>query len=369
MGITFINRRLKRLVINHFEKSGEENIERYYARISSENTKFYDFLTTAAPTLCSNAVTFLSAKQVSDSDTVTPLLPPDQYFNMDLQNENLGSVDFQDASDSRSIYKYLSSQPKSANRKRSFVYGALYKNLMGNDFALIDCRGKGRLEIKVEIEGQRKNSIVTLMDASGSTDMLPHIVSLGKSLGNKGNSRKNVGDFGEMWGLGYRNKKTREVYVISNDLLVKKAMTNVCESVVKDLGLQFHNTFESIRQAESVSVQCPPLLEMGGMNGPGSCIMISKNLGNSAHLDYNDASMSLAVWVEERVGGATNWFFVMPNLRLNDKLGVVIQLFHGCVISWDGQLIKHCTSVTSTGDSNNVYGCMFGSCRSPKRGK
>ena len=174
------------------------------------------------------------------------------------------------------IYKYLSCQPKSANRKRSFVYGALYKNLMGNDFALIDCRGKGRLEIKVEIEGQRKKSIVTLMDASGSTDMLPHIVSLGKSLGNKGNSRKNVGDFGEMWGLGYRNKKTREVYVISNDLSVKKAMTNVCESVVKDLGLQFHNTFESIRQAESVGVQCSPLLEMGGMNGPKEHSLSSK---------------------------------------------------------------------------------------------
>ena len=35
----------------------------------------------------------------------------------------------------------------------------------------------------------------------------------------------------------------------------------------------------------------------------------------------------------------------------------------GAAISWDGKLIKHCTSITNTGESNNVYGCMFGSCR------
>jgi hypothetical protein len=272
-------------------------------------------------------------------------------------------VEFNDSKESRSIYHYLSHQPKSSRRKRSFVYGALYKNLIGKNFAVIDCRGKGRIEINVEVEGSNEPTTITVVDCSDCAVMNDSVVSLGRSLGKSGNSRKNAGDVGEMWGLGYRNKATKEMYVKSKELLVKNAMTDVCESVAKDLGERFPETLESIRQAEAIGPKCPPLSEMGGSNGPGSCIMISKNLGNSVHFDYNDASMSLGVWVEERIGGASNWYFVMPNIRLNGKLGVVIRLFHGCVISWDGRLIKHCTSVTETGESNNVYGCMFGSCR------
>ena len=166
-----------------------------------------------------------------------------------------------------------------------------------------------------------------------------------------------------MWGLGYRNKANREVYKKTTDDIVKKAMPPVCENAVAVFGKRMPRCLGSIREAESKGTWCPPLSEMGGANGPGSSIMISKNLGNSAHYDFRDMSMSVSVWVEERKDTATNWYFIMPNVRLNGKLGVVIQLFHGCVISWNGRLIKHCTSVTSTGGDNNVYGCMFGSCR------
>jgi hypothetical protein len=201
------------------------------------------------------------------------------------------------------------------------------------------------------------------MNVCNCKDLLEAVVHLGKSLGKRGNARKGVGDVGEMWGLGYRSKGRRQKYVKNDEPAVKEAMRSVCDNVARDLRGRFPMAWQSIVRAEQDGTNCPSLPEMGGEKGPGSCIMISKNLGNSAHFDYRDRSLSLAVWVEEMVGCASNWFFILPNVRLNGKLGVAIQLFHGAAISWDGKLIKHCTSITETGEDNNVYGCMFGSCR------
>jgi hypothetical protein len=93
-------------------------IEQFYAKISSEKTKFYDFVaSSAAPTFSSETVTVLSAVQVLDSDISSPLLPPDYYRNRDLQPETMDPVEFNDAKESRSIYHYLSDQPKSSRRK------------------------------------------------------------------------------------------------------------------------------------------------------------------------------------------------------------------------------------------------------------
>jgi hypothetical protein len=114
-------------VIDRFAASSESSIERYYARISGENSTFYDFIATMAPSSTLGMVTTLEAIQVDDSDKLTPLLPPDYYCNRDLQSETMGPVEFQDRNESMSIYQYLLKQPKSVRRKRSFVYGALWK--------------------------------------------------------------------------------------------------------------------------------------------------------------------------------------------------------------------------------------------------
>jgi len=39
---------------------------------------------------------------------------------------------------------------------------------------------------------------------------------------------------------------------------------------------------------------------------------------------------------------------------------VVIKIRHGTAISWDGRIIRHCTSVTQTGEQNFVFGFFFG---------
>jgi hypothetical protein len=126
---------------------------------------------------------------------------------------------------------------------------------------------------------------------------------------------------------------------------------------MKYMGEVFAEAIDSIQTAEKNS--SPPCYEMGGENSPGSCIMISRNLGNSAHIDFMDGSLSLAIW-----------YFILPNV-LYEGCGVAVKLFHGCAILWDGLIVKHCTSITTTsmkenGDDNNVFGCMFGSCRIPE---
>jgi hypothetical protein len=363
-----LQRRLKRLVIDQFAKSNEHQIDRFYGRISSERSKFYAFLAAAAPVPSSQSVTTLQAIQVSDVHLFAPLLPPDYYCNQCLCDKEIkrgDPVQHKDANESRSMYHFLKDEYNSKLRKREFVVGALYKNLIGG-YTVIDCLGKlGRIELNVKIEGQcETTSTVTVVNVSDCQNLLESVVDLGKSLGERGNARKYVCDVGEMWGLGYKNKKKAEKYAKSNEPRVKNAMRSVCENVTRDLGQHFSTALDSITRAEQDGTQCPPLPEMGGRNGPGSCIMISKNLGNSAHIDYQDDSLSLAVWVEETVGCASNWWFILPNVRLNGKSGVAIRLFHGAAISWNGKLIRHCTSITETGENNNVYGCMFGSCRS-----
>jgi hypothetical protein len=83
----------------------------------------------------------------------------------------------------------------------------------------------------------------------------------------------------------------------------------------------------------------------------GYTIDMSVNLGNSSHYDVHDASQGFSVWTEEIRGRGANWYFVMPNLhgtRPDGRpfAGVAIKLGHGVAISWDGRVIRHCTSLS-----------------------
>lgn len=173
------------------------------------------------------------------------MLPPDYFCNEDLRPETLDPYENQDNEEALSIYQFLSEERKSRLRKRRFVYGALYKNLIGDDYAVIDGRGKGRIEMNVTIKGQRNTTMVTVMDCSDCTDMLDSVVTLGKQLGDIGNSRQNVGDIGELWGLGYRDKAKGAVYVKTKERDLKTAMESVCNHVVADLGKRMPASLES----------------------------------------------------------------------------------------------------------------------------
>ena len=87
--------------------------------------------------------------------------------------------------------------------------------------------------------------------------------------------------------------------------------------------------------------------------------LVSKDLVNSCHLDSFDKSMSIAMWVEEKIGDANGWNFILPNVTSDGEKGTGIPLTHGKIITWDGTKILHCSSVRDLLD-NHVYGFFFG---------
>jgi hypothetical protein len=176
-----------------------------------------------------------------------------------------------------------------------------------------------------------------------------------KGVGNARGYR--VGDLGSMHALGVRSVSSKEIYkgTLENAGKIKVA-SDLMRNWMED---KMPNTLSEILRTDKSS-SVPGLLPCIP-NGPGYQIMLSINLANSGHYDTADASQFVAIWVEEKPGVAMNWCFVLPNASYNGSKGVVIKLHHGVAISWDGRNIYHCTSKTTPGNGNNVFGCMWGS--------
>ena len=90
-------------------------------------------------------------------------------------------------------------------------------------------------------------------------------------------------------------------------------------------------------------------------------IVQSQNLVNAAHFDINDNSMSISIFTEEKIGEALGWYFILPNVSIDGKRGILIELSQGVTIAWDGRKVWHCSAVKEVGEGNNVFGTFFGS--------
>jgi hypothetical protein len=90
---------------------------------------------------------------------------------------------------------------------------------------------------------------------------------------------------------------------------------------------------------------------------------VSIDLANASHYDVHDASYGYSIWTEKKPGTATNWYFVLPNMipliKGNQTNGIAVKLSHGTIISWDGRIHRHCTSITNTGNQNHAYGWFW----------
>lgn len=300
------------------------------------------------------SVTRLKGTQVDDDDNA-PLLPPDILKDVLFK--------FKTADEARSLYNYYKGEGLSNRRMRKFVFGSLHKDLFPGYFE-VDQEAMGDVDILVEDQRTKSQTTIGIRSAAKDAELMSGIVELGESMPGTGNCRRLVGDSGSMYGLGYRSKARGEIYVQTKKARTNAAMTSLTQKVGPFLEEKYPEVLQDIRAAEKRGgSMVRPLDAMGGESGPGSSIMISRNLGNSSHYDYSDGSASCSIWAEKCKGRARNWYFVLPNLSINGSKGVVIRLRHGVSISWDGRIIRHCSSVTDVGADNNVYGCMFGSCR------
>lgn len=254
-------------------------------------------------------------------------------------------------------------EPNSIKRKRGFTFGALYQNLFPGYFE-VDHAAMGDVDLVVQDMMSNSTSSMKIRSAAADLELMESLVELGESMPSKGNCRRDLGDKGDMWGLGYRSKKKKIlIYKQTGEPRTKASMKRLTGRVVEFMKEKYPEELLDIQTTERAGAKVPALAVMGGQNGPGSSIMLSRDLGNSAHVDFSDSSMSCSIWAERHPGRASNWYFVLPNMSINGSKGVVIRLGHGVAISWDGRIIRHCSSVTNLGDDNHVFGCMFGSCR------
>ena len=164
-------------------------------------------------------------------------------------------------------------------------------------------------------------------------------------------------DLGRMFGFGY-NWKNVDFYTTSRDPDTQGIIEEVAAHGADFLLEHFSAELHEILSAESEDGRHP--IDIMGLIG--SKIMLSVDLVNSCHLDINDKSRSVAIWVESIPGSTENWYFILPHVSFRGSCGVVIKLFHGCAISWDATVLYHCSTFSKNAQGGHAYGCMFGSC-------
>jgi len=91
---------------------------------------------------------------------------------------------------------------------------------------------------------------------------------------------------------------------------------------------------------------------VGGNKGCTKSINVSVHLANAAHYDMNDEGIGAAVWVEQSPNVEMDVYFIFPNITVKDSTnkmqnGLLTKLKDGCIISWNGNSLHHCTSMHS----------------------
>ena len=171
---------------------------------------------------------------------------------------------------------------------------------------------------------------------------------------SKGSARAKGGDVGTMHSIGtlVDLKRVGTLPYPANGYVPEGLLRRMVVSLPQIGRHCFPQVYTVIRDVESDS----GLLPVPPMDGAAGCcagytVDMSVNLGNSSHFDVHDASQGYSVSTEEIRGLGANWYFVMPNLHgtrsdCRPFAGIAIRLSHVVVISWDGRVIRHCTSVS-----------------------
>ena len=171
-----------------------------------------------------------------------------------------------------------------------------------------------------------------------------------------GRGRSNKGDIGAMHPIGTKvNNDRLSSTVYSATRKVSRQLVRAYVNALSRVGqIVFPDVLAVIQDTEG-DTGFKPCAAMAGDavgNRVGMSIDASVNLANASHFDSNDASQGYSLFLEEVPGMADSWYFVMPNVHgirpdgSGSFNGLAIKIRHGTAISWDGRVIRHCTSVS-----------------------
>ena len=334
----------------------------------------------------------LSVYQVADE--IGPALPPD-HIGGQWQRDDWPSL--------RRAYRAAINLSRSSKRGcRHYAQSHLHFRIDPEKTLVIDSKDQDwdlRIatqvkragdERKLDKNGRTQSRLALARDSVVQIRSLMNLGSGGRKLvndvweharsavkGNKQSARRGLGDVGSMHPIGMRvmkDNKTRTRYKTSRAKHEQRALRKAIIAAARLAAVTIPGILRLIQDVEEDGDIAPP---EGGMNGGGifhrvSFTMdVSFDLANASHVDVNDASQGFSIWTEDDPGGTKEWYFVLPNVygrRPNNPdgtpggvfHGVAIKLTHGVLISWDGRVIRHCTSMMERPDeSKHVYGSFF----------
>jgi hypothetical protein len=179
-----------------------------------------------------------------------------------------------------------------------------------------------------------------------------------------------AGDIGKMYPVGVHvaqgDNRVSQCREHNDTNFCKHGCNKLCHEAAECFDKYFPCQLSAMRQAERAFNVQPGEEYMGGSEGVTCSIDQSVDLANPSHFDPFDASIAISTWTELFPGNASNWYFIMPNIEVffdgKKYEGLYVKLSHGTSISWDGRLIRHCTSITHLGkplSGNHVFGTFW----------
>jgi len=283
-----------------------------------------------------------------------PILPPDSQ-----QCPQRGSEcrkDFTDADEARDAYKI--GMKMTGTKHRKYLKGARYRNILFDNAYVLDVREYGGIvNLNIRLDDDTM-SIFKVRDLSHEFEELEVIKKFSESSNKDSEARCAAGDSGAMFAFGKHNRVKGD-YISMKDKSMD--IREYCVVSRKLLDKYFREDVKKIINADREQ-GITASKSMGGNDGISAYCLISRDLINAAHYDL-DTTVSITIFHEKIKGKAKDWFFVLPNTVMNGRnsnKAVVIKLFDGCTLCWDGRKIFHCTGRRDIGEGNNVYGNFWG---------
>lgn len=301
--------------------------------------------------------------QLSPNLRGTPILPP----NSMVLKSRVNPKEYKNPYFARRYYNIAMKRIENKRKHRKYFKGCKYTNIYFDLAEEIDTRRFGGLldlNIKYDAENVTK---LKIRDLSHETYFMKSLSDFNKSEEeiesekgkgtNKSKGRDGSGDDGDMLLFGYRKKETLYASTRDNEYDSEK-MLLMSTKARETLDKYFPEEVKDILSSDSKQ-GIKTIDAMGGENGVGAYTIVSRDLVNAPHLDVYDRTKSITVFNEKNKGRAVDWYFVLPNTIAkygSHKKAIIIKLFHGCTLSWDGRKIFHCTGLKEVGENNIVYG-------------
>ncbi len=248
----------------------------------------------------------------------------------------------------------------SRNNFRKYLRGGLYKEIYFEKCKELDVRDfGGSLNLNIR-RGNGRYTFMEVRDLSSECELLREIKNFNESCSKESTARDNSGDSGSMFAFGMRSVKDGDYKSMRTS---DTTLSQYCITARKLLERYFDAGVDEIIDADRKQGVTPCEL-MGGEQGLSAYCLVSRDLVNAAHYDL-DTSVSMTIFNEKMAGTAEDWFFVLPNTFEkddNDERAILIRLFDGCAICWDGRKVFHATATKEIHEKrgNHTYGNFFG---------